>query len=212
MDYIGILVSFIYLFLIIYISSLLSKGHSELSRKVIHIGVSNWWIIIIIFFNNVILASIVPAIFCIINYLSYKFDILKSMERDENKTLGTVYYAISCLLLTILTFTGFNNKLYAGIGILTMGYGDGLAALIGRKFTSREFKVFGNKKSVLGSFTMFLTSLIVITIITLCFNQFNILKVLLLSSVATIIEAISPFGIDNLTVPILTSLLAFLII
>ena len=212
MNVLGIVVSIVFIFLIIYISSLVSKTHSELSRKIVHIGVCNWWIIVIIFFDNVVLASTVPALFCIVNYLSYKKDIFKSMERDDNKSLGTVYYAISCLILTLLSFLWFKNKLYAGIGLFAMGYGDGFAALIGSKFKSKEFMIFKTKKTLLGCATMFVVTLLVVSILTLCFNQFSILGVLIISVVATLIEAFSPLGIDNLTVPILTSILAFFII
>ena len=212
MDILGIFISIAYIFFIIFISSLLSKKHSELSRKVVHIGVCNWWIIVILFFNNMILTCIVPALFCIINFISYKKDIFKSMERDDKKSLGTVYYAISCLVLTILSFLWFKNRLYAGIGLFAMGYGDGLAALAGTNFKSKKIVIFGNEKTVIGSITMFVASFIAISILALCFNQFSILGILIVSAVATLIEAISPFGLDNITVPILTSILAYFII
>ena len=212
MDILGIFISIAYIFLIIFISSLLSKKHSELSRKVVHIGVCNWWIIVILFFNNMLLTCIVPALFCIINFISYKKDIFKSMERDDKKSLGTVYYAISCLALTLLSFLWFKNRLYAGIGLFAMGYGDGLAALAGTNFKSKKFVIFGNEKTIVGSITMFVASFIAISILALCFNQFSILGVLIISSIATVIEAFSPFGLDNITVPILTSILAYFII
>lgn len=212
MDILGIFISIAYIFFIIFISSLLSKKHSELSRKVVHIGVCNWWIIVILFFNNMILTCIVPALFCIINFISYKKDIFKSMERDDKKSLGTVYYAISCLVLTILSFLWFKNRLYAGIGLFAMGYGDGLAALAGTNFKSKKIVIFGNEKTVIGSITMFVASFIAISILALCFNQFSILGILIVSAVATLIEAISPFGLDNITVPILTSILAYFVI
>ena len=212
MDILGIVISIAYIFLIIFISSLISKNHSELSRKVVHIGVSNWWIIVILFFENVYLACIVPALFCVINFISYKKDIFKSMERDDKKSLGTVYYAVSCLVLTLLSFLWFKNNLYAGIGLFAMGYGDGFAALIGNKFKSKELSILGNRKTFLGSVTMFVVTFAVVSILAICYNQFSILGVLGVSAFATIIEAISPYGIDNLTVPILTAILAFFII
>ena len=212
MDILGIFISIAYIFLIIFISSLLSKKHSELSRKVVHIGVCYWWIIVILFFNNMLLTCIVPALFCIINFISYKKDIFKSMERDDKKSLGTVYYAISCLALTLLSFLWFKNRLYAGIGLFAMGYGDGLAALAGTNFKSKKFVIFGNEKTIVGSITMFVASFIAISILALCFNQFSILGVLIVSAIATLIEAVSPFGLDNITVPILTSILAYFII
>ena len=212
MDILGIFASIAYIFFIIFISSLVSKKHSELSRKVVHIGVCNWWIIVILFFNNMFLTCIVPGLFCIINFISYKKDIFKSMERDDKKSLGTVYYAISCLVLTLLSFLWFKNRLYAGIGLFTMGYGDGLAALVGSKFKSKKFVIFGNEKTVLGSITMFIASFIAISILSMCFNQFSIIGVLFISVIATLIEAISPYGLDNITVPILTSILAYFVI
>lgn len=212
MDILGIVLSIAYIFLIIFISSLVSKNHSEISRKIVHIGVCNWWIIVIIFFENVWLASIVPLLFCIINYISYKKDIFKSMERDDKKSLGTVYYAISCLVLTLISFLWFNNKMYAGIGLFAMGYGDGLAALIGQKFKSKEYNVFGCKKTVLGSVTMFVVTFIAISVLLAAYNKFSIIPVLGLSAFATFVEAFSMYGIDNLTVPILTTILAYFIV
>lgn len=212
MNTLGIGISIIFILFIIFVSSLISKTHSELSRKFVHIGVCNWWIIVIIFFDNVILASIVPMLFIVVNYLSYKKDIFKSMEREDKKSLGTVYYAISCLVLTLLSFLCFKNKLYAGIGLFAMGYGDGLAALIGSRFKSPSCMIFKNKKSLLGSLTMFLASFIAISILALCFDKFSLVSIIIVSLIATIIEAISPFGIDNLSVPILTSIVAYFLI
>ena len=42
--------------------------------------------------------------FVVINYLSYKKNIIKVMERDEQDGLGTVYYAVALLILAIVSF------------------------------------------------------------------------------------------------------------
>ena len=212
MNILGVIISIVFIFLIIFISSLISKKHSELSRKIVHIGVCNWWIIVILFFDNAWIASSVPALFVIVNYFSYKKDIFKSMEREDKKSLGTVYYAVSCLILTLLSFWVFHHKMYAGIGLLTMGYGDGLAALIGTKFKSPKYIIFHQKKTILGSTTMFVVSFLVISIMTLVYHSFSVLSVLALSAIATIIEAVSPFGLDNITVPLFTALVAYFIV
>ena len=101
----GIVISYIYIAIIIILAKCFEKLGKEASRKFIHIMLSNWWIIAMVFFDNVWVASILPAIFIVVNYLSYRFNLIKSMERDTDsneKTLGTVYYAISLLVLTIL--------------------------------------------------------------------------------------------------------------
>ena len=214
---IGIIVSILFIFLIIGISSVLTKFNllaNEDSRKFIHVGVANWWIVAMIFFDNNIYASIVPGLFVIINYISYKKQIFKAMERDgSKKDLGTVYYAISLMLLAFITFKNIEFSYIGALGILIMGYGDGFAAIVGVKYGKHKFKVLGNNKSLEGTLAMFLFSFIVSLVILYIFNPVNIiLYSLVLSVVATILEAFSPYGFDNLTVPLGTSALYYLLI
>lgn len=207
----GIFLSFIFVFSLIFISSILGKKNllsNEGTRKFIHIGVSNWWIIAMIYFDSKLYAIIVPTIFIILNYLSYRLNIVKSMERDGSKNdLGTVYFPISLLILVLMTFSSFSHPYIGAIGILVMGYGDGLAAIIGKKYGKIKFHVFGNEKSFAGSLTMFLASFIVTAIILAIYSPDNLFFISFYIAIfSTLIEAISPFGLDNLTVPILTSI------
>lgn len=204
---IGILISIVFVFLIIGIASFLKKMNildMEGSRKFIHIGVSNWWIIAMIFFDNNISAAIVPGLFVIINYISYKKQIFNAMERDgSRKDLGTVYYAISLLILSLTTFNNKELSYIGALGILIMGYGDGFAAIVGTSFGKHRFKIFGNHKSIEGSLTMFLFSFIVSIIILYIFNPVSILFFsFTLALLSTILELFSPIGLDNLTVPL----------
>lgn len=212
----GIIFSIIFVFLIIGVSSILTKFNllsNEGSRKFIHIGVSNWWIIAMIFFNNNIYASIVPALFVVINYISYKKQVFKAMERDGSKNdLGTVYFALSLLILSLITFKNIEYSYIGALGILIMGYGDGFAAVIGVKYGKRKFKVLGNEKSIEGSLTMFIFSFMVSAVILYTFNPMNIiLYSLIIAIVSTFLEAFSPYGLDNLAVPLGTSFIYYLI-
>lgn len=214
---IGILVSIIFVFFIIGLSSLLTKFNvlsNEGSRKFIHVGVSNWWIIAMIFFNSNIYAAMVPALFVIINYISYKKQVFKAMERDGSKNdLGTVYFAISLLILALIAFKNSEFSYIGALGILIMGYGDGFAAIVGIKYGRHKFKVLGNSKSLEGSLAMFIFSFTVSLFILYIFNPINIILFsLILALISTILEAFSPYGLDNLTVPLGTSLLYYLLI
>ena len=213
----GLVISVLYIGLVIGISGLFSKASKEASRKFIHIMLANWWIIAMIFFDNMWIAGILPALFIIINYASYKFDIIKSMERDddsgEEKTLGTVFYAVSLLIEVILCFGFFKNTIIGLVGILVMGYGDGFAAIAGKSIKSKEFTILGGKKSLAGCSTMFIISLIIISCALAYFNiQFWYIKSIIIALVATIFEAISVKGTDNLTVPILTTLMVWMVL
>ena len=209
---IGMIAAIIYVVMIFVSSKVFEKSGKEVSRKYIHIMLSNWWIIAMIFFDNWIWASIMPACFIVINYLSYKYNIIKVMERDEeddNKnSLGTIYYAISLFVLAVLSF-GILKKPEVGLcGTLVMGYGDGLAAVIGKGIKSKKFKILGNQKSVAGCITMFIVTFTIIMIyLCYCSSSFALLKALLLGLVMTAVEACSVKGLDNITVPIITSLI-----
>jgi phytol kinase len=87
-----------------------------------------------------------------------------------------------------------------------MSFGDGLAGLIGKSFNSKSWIFFKQKKSLFGTLTMFLTSLIVISSIGYVQqNNFNF-NFLILAILATALEQISVLGIDNLIVPISSGL------
>lgn len=213
----GIIVSIIFILMIFVAAKLFEKAGKEASRKFIHIMLSNWWIIAMVFFDNVFSAALLPAFFIVINYASYKMDIIKVMERnegEENKdSLGTVYYAVTLFILAIITFGPLNNPLVGLCGIAVMGYGDGLAAVIGQAIKSPEYRIGKNKKTLAGSLAMFVVTLMIIAGF-LTYNQaeFVAIKSILVAVLMTIIEAISIKGTDNLTVPLLTSLFAGLLI
>jgi phytol kinase len=181
----------------------------EGSRKLIHIGVSNWWILAMLFFKNRLYAAVVPAVFILLNYLSYRYNIVKSMERGEGKNdLGTVYFPISLLVLVLFSFSSFSSPYVGGLGILTMGYGDGLAAVVGKKLGRRKFFIAGKERSIEGSLTMFAASFAAVFILLFFYSPADLLlKSLVCAGFATLIEAFSPYGLDNLTVPILTSVM-----
>jgi len=212
----GLIVSYVFIFLVIGISTILQKKNvlkDEGARKFIHIGVAHWWIIAMVFFDNVYFAIIPPITFIILNYASYKMNLIKSMERGGKGNLGTVYFPISLLILVLLTFTDvIGASTYIGaIGILIMGYGDGLAAVIGKKYGKHPL-AFG--KSFEGSITMFIVSFLVTFVILIRYGSLAsaVLVGLGVAIAGTVIELFTPKGLDNLTVPLGTAILAFILL
>ncbi|MBU1020823.1 MAG: hypothetical protein KJ847_06360 [Firmicutes bacterium] len=212
----GLVLSYILIFVIIGISTVLQNKKilgEEGARKFIHIGVSNWWILAMIFFkgeNAVWFAIIPPITFIVLNYLSYRLNLLKAMERGGKGNLGTVYFPISLLILVILTFGVLEQPFIGAVGILVMGYGDGLAAVIGTKYGKHKI-AFG--KSIEGSLTMFLASFAVaITILLISGVPNPYLIALGVAVIASIIELVTPKGLDNLSVPLITSLALYILL
>lgn len=218
MNWLGILISYLYIALVIVGAKIFEKNGKEASRKFIHIMLGNWWFIAMFFFTNVWFAIIGPATFVIINYLSYKKNIIKVMERDEQDGLGTVYYALTLLILAIFSFGIFKNPLLGLVPNLIMAYGDGFAAIIGKSAKSKRYKLGDSKKSLAGSLTMFVISTVLIAGYLMYTNQgifwqsahWPLISIMMAFCI-TAIEAISSKGTDNITVPLSTLILLILI-
>lgn len=212
----GLIFSIIYIGAVLAGSKLVEKKGKEASRKFIHILLGNWWFFVVFFFDNVIWASVLPVLFIFINYLSYKFNIIKSMEREEGEdkdSLGTVFYAVSLFILVIYSYIFVQNPWIGLCGIFTMAYGDGFAAIFGKKYKSKEFKIFGSTKTIIGSSVMFvITFLIHVIFFGVVGTEYFILKAIVVGILATIMEAVSIKGTDNIIVPIITAVIdSFLI-
>lgn len=211
----GLIISFVYIFALIGISTILSNKKildGESSRKFIHIMVSNWWFIAMYFFENIWIAAITPAAFVAINYYSYKNQTFKAMERDgSKKDLGTVYYVVSLLILTLLTI-GTSYEYIGAIGILTLGYGDGFAAVVGEKFGKTKIKVGNSFKSVEGSLmVLFFGFAISGFVFASMGDAWWILKAILVGVVSAALELYTKDGFDNITLPLGASLLSYLL-
>ena len=206
----------LYLGLVLLIAEALNRltdTHGELTRKIVHIGSGQvllfaWWLEIPAWVGMA--AAFVASIIALISYF---LPILPSINSVGRQSLGTFFYATSIGIL-IAIFWPMNHPEYAVIGILVMAWGDGLAALIGQNFGKHPYQITGMQKSWEGSLTMTIVSFLVITLILGSVQGFNwqmSLIAIAVSLVATGLESFSRFGIDNLTVPLGSAMLAFIL-
>lgn len=191
----------------------IAKVDPEISRKVVHIGTGNvillaWWLEIPASVG--IAAGVISGAIALI---SYQLPILPSVNSVGRKSLGTFFYAVSIGTL-IAWFWPLQQPQYAALGILIMAWGDGLAAVIGQRFGKHPYEVWGMKKSWEGSLTMCLVSY-VICILMLLAVQGNIWQTWVVAIpvalAATALETLSKIGIDNLTVPLGSAALCFVL-
>ena len=203
-----------YLISLVIIAELVSHfptTDNELTRKIVHIGSGNvvllgWWLNITS--DVIILASVVAGLVAIISYF---LPILPAINGVGRKSLGTLFYAISIGLLIALFWQG-ETKQFAAIGILVMSYGDGMAALIGQNWGYHPYRLWGNDKSWEGSLTMTLVGILITLVILLLVSGWQwqyLLIAVMVGIFATILETFSQIGIDNLTVPVGSALLAY---
>ncbi len=133
--------------------------------------------------------------------INYRLRLIKSIENVDRKSFGTIAYGVSIASLIFLFWS--NNPSAATAGALVMAFGDGLAGLIGRNIDSSQWIILGQRKSLIGTMSMYLVTAIVLSSISHVTGvNIEIVDILIMSSLATILEQISPLGIDNITVPI----------
>jgi dolichol kinase len=146
--------------------------------------------------------------------LSQKISGLAEITGGGHK-YGLVLYAISYSILALF----FSTKPYIiSAGILPMAYGDAAASLIGQKFGRHKYNIFGTK-SLEGSGAMFTVCICGLMACLLFFSHLYPISIstfalasLGAAAVATVCEALTPKGFDNLTVPLLSAIVFLLLI
>ena len=197
----------LYLFLIFLISIVFKKyneDNKEIVRKIIHIGIGPLIPIAQFLKINQNSALIFTGIVSLMVFINYNYKLFPTIEDVERKSYGTLFY---CLSLFILIYLFWDKDPYALIsGFFIMTFGDGLAGLIGKSFNSKSWIFFKQKKSLYGTITMFLTSLIVVC--SIGYSQQNSLNLnyFTIAFIATLLEQFSILGIDNFIVPISSAL------
>lgn len=184
---------------------------AEITRKIVHIGSGHvillaWWLHTPTWMG--LAASVVSSGVAL---LSYRFPILPGINGVGRRSLGTFFYAVSIGVLTA-AFWPLGLPQYAALGILVMAWGDGLAALVGQNLGRHPYKVFGNQKSWEGSLTMALASFIISLLILGLPTGFTAAvagTALVVAIAATLLETLSFYGLDNLTVPLGSAALAY---
>ncbi|MFN5261967.1 MAG: diacylglycerol/polyprenol kinase family protein [Pseudanabaena sp.] len=188
------------------------KQDPELVRKVVHIGTGNvlliaWWLHIPTW-----LCVTAGVTFSAIALASHYTNILPMIHDVGRKTYGVFYYALSITILVV--FLWDSHPQYAVIGVMVMSWGDSMAALIGKRFGKHSFVHLGNKRSLEGSFAMFVTSLIVmigILGITHSIHTRDITIAIPVAAIAALLEAYSPGGTDNISVPLSSAALSYVL-
>ena len=138
---------------------------------------------------------------------------------------GPFHYCVSItLLVTIFAITGFViDQMYIAIsGILIMIISDTLASVVGKKYGKTKINISwtGTTRSLEGSLVFFITALLLSFCSLFLFGflpgMLNLATViidsLIIALIGTIVELLSPSTWDDLTVPLITSLLFFILV
>ena len=191
------------------------KLSPELSRKFVHVMVGILVSLAPFFLHASAPVILLGVIFTILNYVALKKDSLKGMHTTERVSFGTVYFPIAFTLLVIM-FWERNIVLFV-VAMLILAFSDTAATVVGERVKSkRKFVLWYDKKSWAGSIAFFcMTLIVVIGAYPAYSNIINnpplplhhlISMAVFTAAVATVGEAVSKRGSDNLTLTLTAAL------
>ena len=135
---------------------------------------------------------------------------VKTMTRtgDRGELLkGPLYFVIVATICGTL----FYKTLPGIVAMSTLGWGDGIAPIVGSRYGKFKYKIFSDK-SLEGSLSMLIFAFVASTFFVWLIlpKQLNLIQILFLSFVATLTEAFSPKEIDNILIPVVVIFILFL--
>jgi len=224
-DILGLIFSYVFAFGMLLIVEAIRRWRNypaEFTRKLVHIGAGMWIWVILLLFDHWQFAIIPTASFIIFNAIFLRYHVFSAMDPKEGATPGTVYFAFSCTLLLFIFHTGWEQGFprgleeYAMAGIMAMTWGDAFASIIGKRFGKHSYTVpgsKGHKRTLEGSLACFSFTFVAVAITLAIVSSLSLPLILLgglfAAIVGTLLEAISPWGSDNLTVPIGVAIVLF---
>lgn len=196
---------------------------AEFSRKVVHVGTG-----VVIFFAPMWIDTTAPVllvavVFTLANIAAYARGWLPAVHHTTRRSYGTVYYPLALAILAPLLWHDAPEIVAAAMLVLAVG--DGAAGIVGELARApRRYTLVGDAKSIEGSIAMFLATLASLHLALAVYPDRSIPVAALLAShplllfatlvaisaAATAAEALTPHGLDNLSVPLVTALLLYL--
>lgn len=235
-DVLGGALVYVYIIFIFLVVEKLWKGDRAVGRKILHIAMGNI-VFILAFFDNwyaeVLIAGSALLFSLLITqrmqlYFLSKLTVLPGEESffrkayrkvikklslisasDAGNEWGLVYY---CLMFTVLAGLFAKNPVVVAVGMLPLAYGDGLGAVIGRKFGRHPYRII-DKKSIEGSLAVFAGTAVSLLVGMVYYGvplQDAAWMSVAIGLVIMVVEGVTPKGLDNLAIP-LSAVVLFLL-
>ncbi len=177
---------------------------SEDSRKIVHVSslltVCTWP-----FFLENYGIYIICILFILINIYTKKAGMFKAVHTVSRATIGAEILPVGIMISTFFFLP--ENRTSFIYGILIVCFSDLMAELVGKKLKFYEYKIFGQKKSLGGSIAFFISTFLITSGMLIYLGTDIIIShVMIISVLLCLVEAVHTFGLDNFTLPVVSSI------
>ena len=187
----------------------------ELFRKILHFILLGAYIPLVFAFEAWWMSAIFAASLIIILFpalsIASKIPMLSAfiIERKKGEFLSSMVLAVGMMAFSVIVCWGLFADRYLVLAVIyAWGIGDGLAALVGKRFGKHKimWKLADGKKSVEGSAAMFLCSLVAVFTVLMIRGGIGVpmcfVIALLAAIVSTIAEMCAKDGWDTVICPV----------
>lgn len=209
------------------LSHIAPKG-KELARKGYHLMACFSALILVFAFENWLSAITTLLVFAGLVYLvlpiANLIPALKKLSiqrygkfREVLKQAGFFFITLGLLITIIWGLLGSDYKIHIIVGIIVLGLGDAAAALIGKRFGKKKFKLrlFDAKKTLEGSSAMAIAAFIGAFLVLIIFTDTHILlaffSAIFIALLSAFVEATCTAGLDTIFIPLVISFISIIL-
>ncbi len=203
---------FLLIFLLAEAGYHLLKIKTEITRKFVHATSGICCLSFPLFVESQWTVLLLCGSFFLLLIVSLRYKWLRSVNGIDRKSYGSLLFPVS-VFVSFLCFQYFGSEyLYFYLPIVILAICDPLAALTGKKWPVGRYKIGRDTKTAMGSTAFFVScsGIMLMAFYELMDPGMLLLKVCLISATATLAEAFSTKGFDNLTIPFSVILMLFL--
>ncbi|MEW5985167.1 MAG: hypothetical protein AB1791_00870 [Chloroflexota bacterium] len=205
--WLGLFLCYVYIFAMIGAAEGLRRWRgfsSDFTRKFIHVSVGMMMWVVPVLFDSPWYFVGAAVSFMVLNFLDWRFGFLAAMASTDRSNLGTVYFPLAAAVVALLFW---DNPPLMVAAVMPLTWGDGLAPVIGRAFGRHPYRVYGHTRTLEGS-AAFVVMGFLSTWLALWLAAGEpaltagaaFLPALVTAVLTALVEAVSIWGIDNLTV------------
>jgi uncharacterized protein (TIGR00297 family) len=131
------------------------------------------------------------------------------ISSESDNAPGTVYYAIAMSIMSAICLFLPDMMIPFGIGVFCTSVGDGFAGIFGQLIKKNNPKIYGNK-TLFGFLANLVFSSATAIVFTVVFDmEIRIWQCFMIGLLASGLELITVFGLDNISITVGTAFLAY---
>ena len=179
-------------------------------RRLVHVATGMTLLLLPFIFEGPMVPLLTAAAFALLNGLSIRYGRLRGIHAIDRPSYGTVYFPLGYAAVVLLFWE--TDPVALQIAVLLVTIADAMAGWAGQRWGKKTFKLWSDAKSHTGAASMWITSALLAGIGLQVFLPLAgdihwsatrmAIAIPLIATTATIAEAISRRGSDNLSVPL----------